>query len=364
MQGYKYMKHLKPKQEYIDFYDSLTVKHCWAFEKDLTERFRQALEKIKDKKDYDEYMRVALTTIDVALYFKKCDAWEKKERIINEWMKKDEERDQLIENAKPIQGVKCLKCHTQMECTSTDLHTNLNKPDQIMFWYECPACKTRRVFYDNGEEYIPKDVECSKCGNVMQTKRSMKDNIMTVKHTCKSCGHTQTEKHDYNKKTEPIDPDYNEKRKRYVLSDEEGQRYLAERPKLESVSELIDKMNEKDKNKELYNKVDKLNKLKITELQELLNKKLTQHNYINLDFKAPEIDKNVIVSFTIQDNKSDRDDMSSQYDLKKLIKKTLINTNWRLMSDGVNYRLGILRGRLRGYEREEDLLKLLKKSLT
>lgn len=30
------------------------------------------------------------------------------------------------------------------------------------------------------------------------------------------------------------------------------------------------------------------------------------------------------------------------------------------MSDGINYRLGILSGRLRGYENDEDLLKLVK----
>lgn len=31
------------------------------------------------------------------------------------------------------------------------------------------------------------------------------------------------------------------------------------------------------------------------------------------------------------------------------------------MSKGIYYRLGILTGRLRGYENEEDLLKLIKK---
>lgn len=31
------------------------------------------------------------------------------------------------------------------------------------------------------------------------------------------------------------------------------------------------------------------------------------------------------------------------------------------MSDGVSYRVGILTGRLRAYERDEDLLKLIKK---
>jgi len=44
--------------------------------------------------------------------------------------------------------------------------------------------------------------------------------------------------------------------------------------------------------------------------------------------------------------------------LQKLIKSTLEKTNWRLMSEGVYYKLGILSGRLRGYENDEDLLNL------
>ncbi len=35
--------------------------------------------------------------------------------------------------------------------------------------------------------------------------------------------------------------------------------------------------------------------------------------------------------------------------------KTLVDTNLRLMSDGIHHRLGYLNGRVRAYEREEDL---------
>ena len=73
-----------------------------------------------------------------------------------------------------------------------------------------------------------------------------------------------------------------------------------------------------------------------------------------------EISKDVVMPFTIQDSKTGRENMASQYDLKRLLKKTLQDTNWRIMSDGVFCRLGILNGRLRGYENKEDLLKLVK----
>ncbi|HET7320221.1 MAG TPA: hypothetical protein VFI84_01380, partial [Candidatus Saccharimonadales bacterium] len=54
-------------------------------------------------------------------------------------------------------------------------------------------------------------------------------------------------------------------------------------------------------------------------------------------------------------------DYTSRYTLKKTIQKALTDTNWRLMSDGISYRLGYLNGRLRAYEKEEDLVELVKR---
>jgi len=64
--------------------------------------------------------------------------------------------------------------------------------------------------------------------------------------------------------------------------------------------------------------------------------------------------------FTVQDSSSRHEELEVKYDLKQLLKKRLENTNWRLMTDGVSYRLGFLSGRLRGYDSEEELLKLIK----
>ena len=74
----------------------------------------------------------------------------------------------------------------------------------------------------------------------------------------------------------------------------------------------------------------------------------------------PDIDRYVIVPFTVKDAESSRAEADSTRKLHKTIKKTLENTNWRLMSEGVHYRLGYLSGKLKGYEQEEDLLQLVK----
>jgi hypothetical protein len=62
----------------------------------------------------------------------------------------------------------------------------------------------------------------------------------------------------------------------------------------------------------------------------------------------------------VLETKDNRNEYDSQRILKKIIRGLLKDTNWRLMSEGINYRLGILTGRLKAYEREEDLIKILR----
>jgi hypothetical protein len=122
----------------------------------------------------------------------------------------------------------------------------------------------------------------------------------------------------------------------------------------------MDEINEKEKNKGSYDKIAKLKKLKIIELEELLTPILESAGFIKLHFKDPTTSKDVIVSFVVYDQKPDREERASTTDLEKLLRKALKDTNWRLMTEGVTYRLGMLEGRFHGYDREEDLLRLVK----
>ncbi|MBD3282484.1 MAG: hypothetical protein GF387_02640 [Candidatus Portnoybacteria bacterium] len=106
--------------------------------------------------------------------------------------------------------------------------------------------------------------------------------------------------------------------------------------------------------------ISKIKKLPVAGLKKLLIPKLEKEGYIKLEFSKPEMGRDVIVEFTVQDNNEKREEYDSRSQLKKLLKQILEKTNWRLMSDGIYYRLGILTGRLRSYENEEDLLKLVK----
>lgn len=47
--------------------------------------------------------------------------------------------------------------------------------------------------------------------------------------------------------------------------------------------------------------------------------------------------------------------------MARLVYKVLEGVNWRLMSSDVSYHVGIPSRRLRAYEKDEDLLKLISK---
>jgi len=144
------------------------------------------------------------------------------------------------------------------------------------------------------------------------------------------------------------------------LSTEEGEKFIADKIRQESMGKLVNEWKEKDKNKELYNKIAQLKKLTILQLEELLVPLLEKNKYVKFHMKDPENGRDLFVPFIVYDSDDKRDERSSILAIQKLIKKTLENTNWRLMSEGVNYRLGMLNGRLRAHEKEEDLLKLVK----
>jgi len=109
-----------------------------------------------------------------------------------------------------------------------------------------------------------------------------------------------------------------------------------------------------------YQQVSKLKKLTIVEIEKLLTEALGKEQYIKFSIAPPEIGQFIFAPFTLQDADSSRRGNISTSTLEKLIKSILENANWRLV-DGVSYRLGFLSGRLKGYEREDDLVKLYEK---
>jgi hypothetical protein len=356
------VKYLKDITYYNDLYDRHTVERC----RNLVRLHSQPLKHpplIIDKKPSKKILEVVSSmATDWSLMFEKGDRYIHKEETVREWMTRDEAKDELYESANPPSDVRCLKCRSIMNLFDKDLYTRLNEPDRILFMFDCPnGCLPRRAFYNSGEEWRPEPDLCPKCGKNLNTKDETTEAKFITHYNCTLCGFTKTDELERTtNKKEESDPNFEADLARFCLTKEEGEKWPDELLHWQQAGKLVDKMKEQEKNKDLYDKMGKMKKLTIVELEKLLTPALEKENYIHLQLANPEIDKNVVVPFTIQDSKSGREKLASEYDLKQLLKKTLENTNWRLMSDGVSYRLGVLNGRLKGYESEEDLLKLVK----
>ena len=342
--------HLKPKQEYIDRYDRMTVERC----RDLIKRHSQPLENpplIDGQKPTEKLVEtVSKMALDWSLMFEKGHRYIKKGETIDRWMRDDQEKDELYESAKEPEGIRCLTCRSKMFVTHKMLWGGYEEPYRVLFMFDCPnGCLPRRSFYNDGEERKHKPDLCEKCSSELAVKLEDTKEKFITHYSCSSCGFAKTDEIERtaNKENEP-DPNFEADKARFCLSEKEGERWRQELANMEEMKKLVDDWKEKDENKDLYDAVAKIKKLTVFELEKLLAPVME----MGRDFQLP---------FTTHESKPDRKDMASTYDLTRLIKKTISDTNWRLMSDGISYRMGILTGRIRAYEKEEDLLKLVKK---
>jgi hypothetical protein len=194
----------------------------------------------------------------------------------------------------------------------------------------------------------------------MEVKGSRRGEDITTTYACPNCAHTYKGKLDLNPKDEPEDPDYEADRRAFCLEDETVRKeHQDAKYRFEDLIRFAKEHKEKEDNKHIYDAMKEMKKPKIAELTPPLQPVLEKAGYIDFGLDKPEISKDVYVGFNCLDIKSDRNDYDSIKTLEKLVKKTLADTNWRLMSDGICYRLGYLNGRVRAYEREEDLKQLV-----
>lgn len=349
------MDYLKSEQHYSDFYDLLTIKRCLNFSNLSTKTPGQ---KPKDPKGVAENLAT-----DISLYYIKGEEYEKKSETINEWMRNDREKDERLKSAQTPENIRCSFCSSIMDMTLKELH---HDNIRVMFWFECPVCKKRKAVFDNGEEYKHEPKPCPRCSYQVNEKLEKMGEVLTTYISCPNCEYKAKEVWDWGKDQKEWDEKQREDaellkkyRWQFCLSEKEGHEYISLVTNLNALAEHLKERGQKETDP-AYQKAKQLKKLNIVELEKLLSELLEKEKYIKLSFDKPEMEKFVIVSFTVQDADSTRAEYDSTSKLKKLIKNTLETTNWRLMSEGTNYRLGYVSGRLKGYEREEDLVGLFR----
>lgn len=268
-------------------------------------------------------------------------------------MDRDRKLDEFFETAEAPKHIHCLTCGRLMKVIYKDLRQAVfdDEKNRILFMYECPnKCLPRRAFFDDGKEYVPKPHLCPKCQNHLEEKKGKQlKNKIVINEICHNCGYKHKRIYKFsNPKKKKIDSNFAKDRAHFCLSEKEGSEYISSKAQLLSLYPIIeDQVKKKNRSK----KVKSIKKLNIAQLSQYLNKKLLKNGYRGLTFSKPEITSDVIINFTIQETKLDREEYDSKNELRKLIGQLLKNTNWHLMTGGVSYKLGILSGKLRGEDK-------------
>lgn len=359
------MNYLQDEQHYIDIYDLHTIEKCLDYYWSIKDGFKKDRKKFKDYTDekFDtEVHKITSYTINVI----KGERYRHKATKIKEWMDRDRVEQEKFDNAEPPHGILCKVCHSPTEVTSKDLMDSYSENSKVLFMFECVKCKKRQARYEDGKEWHYQAPLCPKCNSSLENDSVHKKDLIITTYKCPECDYKKKDIHDFEKSRKEREAKEARDRKllaeyrdQFCLNEKDGPEYLLS---MDRISAFVKEMKEKEvKEKDpVFKQAMKLKKLSIVELEKLLTPVLEENKYIRLSFSNPTIEKNVVVPFTVQDANTKRNERESVYDLKRLIKKTIEGTNWRLTSEGASYRLGFLRGNLKGYESEDDLISIVK----
>ena len=315
-------KYLKEEGFYSDLYDLMTIKECLGIQEYWNKRIKRSRE-VREK--------LVSWGMEFQLYFVKGDRYRSKRSFIQERIEEGRKRDEKLNSTEEPEGMSCFKCRIALKVVSRDLYCDTLR---VLFCFECPKCGKRKGIFEDGKEFVSKGTKLSKAELAEWDKEDaeskVKDKELLKKYRAEFC-----------------------------LSETEGEEYILDSNRMKEFSLFLKDMKEKKDDPD-YEKAMNLKKLTIVELEKFLKGVLVNENYIKLVFDKPIIDRHVIMPLTVQDGDSTRKEYDSVHMLERVLKKSLESTNWRLMSQGVNYRLGVLSCQLKGYEQEADLIKIVK----
>ncbi len=241
--------YLKDRKEYVDRYEHYVVDQCRMTEK-LHENSTTFPKGKKISKKQMEHMAIGVKKLH--LYFETGELYLKKEETIRKWMEEDEVRDNFYENAQPPEDIRCLTCRNKMFVTMKDYWIELDKPDRVLFMYDCPnKCLPRRAFFSDGQEWRRKPDMCPRCDIPLTSKSKESSNKVIITSSCKKCKYSKTDEiGGYEPKEEPVDENYAVDRDRFCLTDEEGWKYADGKRNLEEVGKIMEEHKKEEKERE------------------------------------------------------------------------------------------------------------------
>jgi predicted RNA-binding Zn-ribbon protein involved in translation (DUF1610 family) len=292
--------------------------------------------------------------------------YDAKDEHIRDMKARDEAQDRRVESARLTSEPVCSHCgKTGLRIIDKSLmrRDGNGEDDLVIFMLKCTSCGKNSAYWEDGKKYEHRRPKCPKCNSEMDEKSTRTAKMITTFYTCPSCGHRFKDKLDLTVKKDKPDPQYGTDRALYCFHDRKQlEEHRDAKFRYEGLARLGEEWKEKEDNKDVYDAVANIQKLKIAQLHEVLKPAIELAGYKEVSFGKPAIGREVIVSVSCLDGDAKREDYDSRKALKKAITVSLEPTNWRLVSNDVEYRLGYLTGRVRAYEREEDLIRLIKKT--
>jgi len=363
------MQYLQKEQNYIDLYDLSTIEECldyyWALKDGLT-KDRNKFKNLTDEQFENEVHKATSYTINVI----KGERFRYKKETIDKWINRDKLVQEKEDKTPPPDNIYCEECNSSMKITSNDLQNAYDDNAQMLFMYECVNCKKREAYLEDGTKWKYEPPLCPKCNTPLKSKSKDTKNISITIYSCPNCLYKNKDVFDFKKsKEERIKKDKKDKillnkyREGFCLDEKTGQEYILSMDRIIAFTKELKEQEEKQKDP-AYQKAKNLKKLSVVELEKLIAEALEKEKFIKLFLDKPEIGQHVIIPFTVQDADDTRKDYDSTKMLQKIFRKLLDETNWRLTSEGTTYRLGYVYGRLKGYEREEDLANLMRVKAT
>lgn len=356
--------HLKDYKYYEDLYDKITVEVGRREGGALVKARDQFYEKTNIAEDEFNKMefwwnRIYWWLVEIPFLLPR---WEDKASTIREWMARDRAKDQQVEEARLQAEPECEHCHRPgLRLVDKYLMQRPgSKTEQVLFMLACSGCKKKTAAWQDGSIWERTKTYCPKCNCVMDEEVKENKRSITTTYSCPDCHHSYKSRLDLGTKKADEDSDFERDRKIFCLSEERARTMQEYRMKWEAVQNQMDEDKKREAEKDLYDKVASVEQLKIPQLIERLRLPIEKAGYIELTFDKPELGGYVTIRFNCMDSNSNREDAKSRKALKKAIDTALMDTNWRLMTTGIEYRLGYLSGKLRAYEHEADLVELLR----
>ncbi|MBF0208934.1 MAG: hypothetical protein HQK53_18895 [Oligoflexia bacterium] len=359
------MDYLKPKQIYIDRYDLFTINECLEMLDVCKKAYvdGKAHGKENGLDSTGEWAKASNWLANQMIFQIVGNRYKTKAQTIEKWMADDSVKQDKYNNTPSPDNISCPNCGGLMKVGMKQLDF-VEQPLRMMFIFECEKCKKRQWVYEDGTIRESKLPKCPKCGKnaKMSLIKESKDKVIW-KTSCDSCDYSETttdefvaDRVDFEKREE-YDKQLLEKYRAEYCADEVGKKSQHYIEGLPVAKEVFDEQLRKY-DSQTYQNVVSLKKLSIVDLEKLLNGIFEKERYIHLVLGHPEIGRHVIVGFTVQDSSSSGREKSALKDLEKILKTTLISTNWRLITDSLSSRLGYVTGRVKGYENEEDFFEI------